>query len=305
MPKIVDTKALRQLVLNYNGTYTADDIAVDGKVSYSFASKIIREMMGENLIKMDRKVGKKMVFVSVGKAGQAIVSNPMLSLTPAERFKYVGDCADMVIKGYSPSTLITGLSGVGKTYLVRQRLDAAGLVEGTGYHFVQGHSTPMGLYQFLHDHRDDKIIFDDCDPVFKDDSANILKCALDSYVIRKICWQSSRLPKGYETSFEFKGQIIFISNLDASRIDEAIKSRTIVIDLQMSRKEIAEYLSVIAPDIESDMDIGEKREVLEYLNTIRDAMDQFNIRTFIKACRIRKMADETHGNWKKMILVLK
>lgn len=305
MPKIVDTKALRQLILNRKGTYTPDDIAFDAKVSYSFVSKIIREMMGESLIRMDHKEGKRMIYVSVGKAGQAIITNPMLSLTPAERFKYVGDCADMVIKGYTPSTLITGLSGVGKTYLVRKRLDAAELVEGTDYHFIQGHSSPMGLYMFLHDHKDHKIIFDDCDTVFKDDSANTLKCALDSYATRKVCWQTSRLPEGYATSFEFKGQIIFISNLDASRIDEAIKSRTIVIDLQMSRKEIAEYLAVIAPDIESDMDITEKHEVLKYLNTIRDAMDQFNIRTFIKACRIRKMADETHGDWKKMILVLK
>ena len=76
-----------------------------------------------------------------------------------------------------------------------------------------------------------------------------------------------------------------------------------VIDLQMTRKEIVEYMSGIAKVIEPKMSLDHKVEVLSYLDKNRDSFKQFNIRTFIKACRIRSSAHKG-VDWKKMLMVL-
>jgi len=201
--------------------------------------------------------------------------------------------------------MITGIAGIGKTHLVKERFKANDKVEGDDYHIVSGHSSPLGLYKFLHDHSDSTIVFDDCDSVFKDEtSVNILKSALDSYEVRKVCWQSARMPEDLEPEFDFTGQIIFISNMDSSKIDEAVKSRTIVIDIQMSRKEICDYLWNLIGFIEPKMKMDDKKEVLTYLDERCESFEQFNLRSFIKSCRIYRTAKINNADWKKMIMVL-
>lgn len=307
MPKIVDKNAVIRDILSQNTPFTPDHIARLGNCSSPYAYKIIREMIGGGQLILDSKDGKRMFYGVVNRQGHAaIVANKgILGLTPAERFKYVGHCVDMVIDNISPSLLVTGVAGIGKTYLVNSRLEGNGWTEGDEYEFVKGHSAPQGLYCFLHDHRDSTIIFDDCDSVFENEiSVNILKSALDSYATRRVSWISQRLPEGIDSQFDFTGRIIFISNRDACRIDEAVKSRTLVIDLQMSRAEICVYLQELMPVIEPQMDMEKKQEVLDYLDSKKDVFENFNIRTFIKACRIRQSADKHGNDWKKMIMVV-
>lgn len=312
MPKLVDKQAINKCIMSQTGTFTPDDIASTMQVSSAICYVQIRDLKSQGQVIMDHKDGHRMFYaVSNGTrtgVGSSLVSpekTNIMSLTPAERFKYVSYLTDMVIDGISPSLLITGVSGIGKTHLVKKQLEKSHKIDGIDFHFVQGHSSPMGLYSFLYNHRDAIIVFDDCDSVFGDESAiNILKSALDSYETRKVSWLSARMPVGMESEFNFTGQIVFISNMDASRIDEAVKSRTIVIDLQMSRSEIAEYLKELIDVIETKMARDQKLEVLQYLSEHCNSFSQFNIRTFIKACRIRQMAETHHTDWKKMIMVL-
>jgi hypothetical protein len=161
----------------------------------------------------------------------------------------------------------------------------------------------MGLYRFLYEHRDAVCVFDDCD--YRDEIAiNILKSALDSYDVRKVNWQSERMPDDLEKEFEFEGSIIFITNRDAASIDEAIKSRTFVINLQMSRREICEYMREIAANIEPDTDLALKLEVIDYLDEVRDHFEQFNLRTLIRASRVRRGISGPGQDWKKAVLVM-
>lgn len=307
--RALNWKKIEQIILSQTGTFNKDTIATAAQISPSAAYTKIQEMLGKSQIKLDHKQGGKMFFAISGQVGNhmPMVSNvaKIFTLTPAERFMYVADLANMVIDGISPSLLVTGIAGIGKTYLVKKQLEINGKTDGMDFHFCSGHSSPMGLYKFLHDHRDSIIVFDDCDSVFADStSVNILKSALDSYDIRKVCWQSSRMPEDVEPEFNFEGQVIFISNLDSSRIDPAVLSRTIVIDLQMSRKEISEYMWTLINDLEPRMELGKKQEVMRYLDESRENFEQYNLRTFIKACRIRRTADIRGTDWKKMILVL-
>lgn len=308
MPKQINKDNVRRVIRNQGDkSFTPDDIAYESQVSSASAYLLIKELMDMGEVVLDHKDGRRMYYALKDKSGQAAApsEHSILSLPVDDRFKYIAGIADMVIGGVSPSALITGIAGIGKTYLVRNRFELAGHKEGIDYHFVTGHSSPMGLYRFLYEHRDATIVFDDCDSVFKDAIAvNLLKSALDSYDVRKVNWVSERMPDDLEPEFNFEGSIIFISNLDESRIDEAVKSRTFVIDLQLTRKEIVEYMRSIVDVIEPDMTKQAKLEVIDYLDDVKDAFKQFNLRTFIKVARIRKGSAMTGIDWKKMALVL-
>jgi len=303
----INKDKLRKDILVQNQPFTPENISLVAQVSPSAAYLMIREMVGEGQLRIDHKDGGRIFYATLSTQGKIQLSSGtnMSSLSPLERFEYVRHLVDMVQAGISPSLLITGIAGIGKTFLVKERFEINGKKEGMDYNFVQGHSSPMGLYKFLHDHRDQTTVFDDCDSVFGEQtSINILKSALDSYDVRKVCWLSTKMPEDVEPEFEFTGQIIFISNINSDRIDEAVQSRTMVIDLQLSRKEICEHLWNLIEEIEPKMKVGEKKEVLTYLGERCETFGQFNIRTFIKACRIRRVADLKKTDWKKMIMVL-
>jgi len=303
----IDESKVRAIVAAQPRTFEYGDIAREAGISTASAHRILKELVAEGAVLIDHKIGKRKIYAISGTgSSDGIVKPNITHLPPAERFEHVGMLVDMVAQGISPSALITGVSGIGKTYLVMQRLAEAGFEEDDGYIMVKGHSTPMGLYRTLHDHRDQKIVFDDCDGVFKDNKAvGILKAALDSYDTRKISWNSERLPEDLESPFVFTGEIIFVSNLLAGQIDEAVKSRTLVVDLQMSRKEIGEYIGTILDDIHEKIDMDEKQHVLDTIVERCDAFEQFNIRTFLKACRIYRHAKlKGLDNWEKSLSVM-
>lgn len=302
----IDFNHVKKVVSAQPRTFTVEDIARESDISTVSAYKILKDLIAEGTIVQDHKIGRRIVYaVSSNGSKDGYVKPNISQLPPAKRFEYVSSLVDMVAQGISPSILVTGLSGIGKTFLVRQRLHENGLKENEHYVQVMGHSSPMGLYKVLYEHSNQIIVFDDCDSVFKDDvSINILKSALDSYDKRRVSWQSTRMPDDMEPEFDFEGQIIFVSNLTSDRVDEAVKSRTFVIDLQMSRKEICQYLWTLIDNLEKDMSLEDKQNVLTVLEERCDSFEQFNIRTFIKACRVYKVAQNGNKDWKEMLSVL-
>lgn len=244
----------------------------------------------------------------------------------ADLFAQLGSLVDLIITGGSPSLLVCGDAGIGKTYLCRHRLQASGLKEqvisadasdtkpppgkkkkrkvkpkADSYLFVKGYSSPMGLYQTLHDNRESIIVFDDCDSVFKNAvSVNILKSALDSYDDRVISWASTATAKmGLDSRFEFKGMIIFLSNIPLAKLDNAVKSRSFTIEMTLSREELFHRMNEVLGHIEPDIPMNERLDALNHLAHNIDTLGEFNMRTLIKAIRIRH---SNHPAWKDMVL---
>jgi hypothetical protein len=223
-----------------------------------------------------------------------------------ERFEFMADLIDMVIADVSPSAIVTGPAGVGKTFEVEQGVSRCGVPQEQ-VTVIKGYTTPLGLYRCLHDNRNGLIIFDDCDSAFQDQIArNLLKAALDSVERRIICWNSSKLPDEFEPTFEFKGRILFVSNIPINRFDPTLISRSMIIDLQMSREEIVSHIEKIAPavkihlnkDVELKPSKTEIKEVVSFLKDSADSISDLNIRTYIKVMKIRR--HKADGNWKGM-----
>jgi hypothetical protein len=214
-----------------------------------------------------------------------------------ERFNFLNDLTKMVIYDVTPSLIVTGEGGLGKTHSVSQAIDITGL-QNHEFVFFKGYSTARGLYNTLYDNNDKLIIFDDCDSVLEDKVAvNILKSALDSYETRTISWMA-RMNKNdeYPQHFDFTGRIIFISNKSKTSIDGAILSRSLTVDLTMTPDEKIERMTTILPNILPEYDDEVKAEALNFLNENKEGSN-INMRTLIM---VIKMANSNPDTWKSM-----
>ena len=214
-----------------------------------------------------------------------------------ERFNLLTDLAKMVIYDVTPSLIVTGEGGLGKTHQIKEVIDVTGLQDHE-YVFFKGYSTARGLYNTLYDNNDKLIIFDDCDSVLEDKVAvNILKSALDSYDTRTISWMAKMNKNDeYPQHFNFTGRIIFISNKSKDSIDGAILSRSLTVDLTMTPAEKIERMTTILPGILPEYSDEVKVEALNFLNENKDGVN-INMRTLIM---VIKMANSNPDNWKSM-----
>jgi replication-associated recombination protein RarA len=202
----------------------------------------------------------------------------------------------MVIENKVPSLLLVGGPGLGKSYMVNQVLEQANLSEETDYMIIKGHSSARALFNTLRDNNGKTIIFDDCDSIFKDTSAlNILKGALDSYSKRIISWNTAEEPE----TVEFTGRIIFISNLSLDRIESAILSRSFVVDLDVTKDEMLLRMEEILENVEPRVELSLKQEALELIKANKDVISELNMRSLIKAIRIRNSGV---ANWEDLLV---
>jgi hypothetical protein len=221
------------------------------------------------------------------------------------RFGFVEKLVTMVATGVQPSAVITGEGGLGKTYTVTKTLaengytdisDLAEFEDGSiinarkCFTTVKGYSTAKGLYRTLFENNKSIIVFDDCDAVLKDPVAlNLLKGALDSYGKRIISWNADMRDDDLPRSFEFTGRVIFISNMDQSKIDQAIRSRSMMIDLSMTLDQKIDRMEHIALSTEflPEYDAKVKTDALSLIREIKDDCKEVSLRTLIAVCKIR------------------
>lgn len=221
------------------------------------------------------------------------------------RFGFVEKLVNMVASGVQPSAVITGEGGLGKTYTVTKTLEANGYKDISDladfqvgsiintrkcFTTVKGYSTAKGLYRTLFENNKSIIVFDDCDAILKDPVAlNILKSALDSYGKRIISWNADMRDDDLPRSFNFEGRVIFISNMTQDRIDQAIRSRSMMIDLSMNSAQKIERMEHIAKSDEflPEYDSKIKEDALALIKEIKDDCKEISLRTLIAVCKVR------------------
>lgn len=222
----------------------------------------------------------------------AVAARPLQPLesefTINQRFGFLEKFTNMVLDGETVSAIVTGEGGLGKSHTIMGALEKRGWIEGTQYVVVKGYATPKALYGTLWEHRDKTIIFDDCDSVLKDAvSLNLLKGALDSYDKRTISWlQKGFIDDKLPNSFEFQGNIIFISNMSSDKLDQAVKSRSITIDLSMTLKDKIERMNYILPSVMPSYPMDMKQAALDFMAQHADIAKEFNMRTLQKIIKV-------------------
>lgn len=260
---------------------------------------------------------KKQVIVksrSVVDANDIIASDPVPGNTKFSintRFNFIEKLVTMIANGVQDSAVLTGAGGLGKTYTVTKTLQHHGykdlsdlsvvqegeVIDTKSYISIKGYSTAKGLYRSLFDNNGRVIIFDDCDEVLRDRNAIlILKGALDSYGKRMVSWNAEMedLPR----SFNFTGRIIFISNMHPNKIDQAIRSRSMMIDLSMTDDQKIDRMEYIAKSDEfmPDHSINHKLDALNLIRQIKTECKDISLRTLISVTKIRA----NNHDWKDL-----
>jgi hypothetical protein len=251
-------------------------------------------------------------------AKQALANAPVIEsrFSINERFGFVADMVTMLARGDQASVVVTGPGGLGKSHNVTASLARCGFQDVSNvdaldvgaridsrksFRVIKGYSTPKGLYRILFENKDGVIVFDDCDSVLKDPvSLNLLKGALDSYSRRIITWRADSKDDELPSAFEFKGRVIFISNLPSQSLDQAILTRSMTVDLSMTTKQKVERMRYILsqsdfmPEIEKPL----KSDALNLIDSLQDSVKELSLRTLIQVVKIRK--SNPNGKWKEL-----
>ena len=201
---------------------------------------------------------------------------------PKYVFEDIKTLTKFVAQGGSKSLIVCGMGGIGKTYEVTSTLRKIYGEPGDKYTYHSGAKiSPRSFYSAVFRERDMLQVWDEADSILKqDDTVMMLKPALDTsgkpameYVtntlpmtgkneaeIRDYCLQCdeadtlvytnnpNKLKDGemaFPSKFYFDGQMIFISNMRASEIEDAIKSRSIFLDVYLSATDVMNGMKTI------------------------------------------------------------
>ena len=205
-------------------------------------------------------------------------------------FKYLRQIVAMVANNHTASAIISGPGGLGKTHSVTETLHTLGYTEGRDYHLVKGFTSPRALYETLHDNNGLLTVFDDCDSALdKHISASMLKGALDTAPVRRINWLVKQNAKNslYPLGFNFNGRVIFVTNKLVHELDGPLRTRSMVIDFQMTRSEILDWMEHSLPDFKG-YHMAEKKVAMAFIRRVSPDIRELSLRTLVMVLKIMR-----------------
>ena len=107
----------------------------------------------------------------------------------------------------------------------------------------------------------------------------------------------AKMTKGdvYPNQFNFTGRVIFISNKNKDKMDEALLTRSLTVDLSMTPSEKIERMEFILEDILPEYDMDVKTDALNFLTINKDNC-MLNMRTLIMISKMRSTYPRTWTN---------
>lgn len=257
-------------------------------------------------------------------------NTPMVNLQPVitetveemkarigKRFNVMNLMTTGIIGGSIRSLIISGAAGIGKTYSLDKALENASNQGKINYNIVNGKISGIGLYTRLWESKEenDVLVLDDVD-VFSDmDILNLLKGALDTGEKRKVCWSTASSfleEKGIDNEFEFKGTVVFITNVDIDRELakgskmaphlQALVSRSVYLDLGVhTNAEIMVRVEDVITNTtmmkKAGLSTAETIDVLDWMKTNVDRLRNVSLRT---ALYLASFVKTDPANWKEI-----
>lgn len=236
------------------------------------------------------------------------------------RFDILTDMTKATKRGDVRAMIVSGPPGVGKSFGVETVLEKYNTLTTLGnmppkFEVCKGAMSPIGLYCKLYNFssRDNVLVFDDCDSILLDDlSLNILKAALDSKKVRKICWNTDShmlRREGVPDQFEFAGSVIFITNIKFDNVKskklrdhlEALESRCHYIDLTIDtlREKLLRIQQIVKDGMLNSyaLDDVTKQQVVQYIWDHKRRLREVSLRTVLK---IADLAKAFPAQWQDM-----
>jgi hypothetical protein len=221
-----------------------------------------------------------------------------------------------IIEKRANALILCGPPGMSKTYTTRRTFYFKGLQPRKDYVIEKG--STLGLpstYSLLYQNRNRILVLDDFDtPLMDPDTVNLLKAITDTYTKRIVSLPREKV-LGHggagegevvvraPDKFEFKGQVIIITNLRKDQIDPALLSRAPAYEVNFDTKTVLDSLTKLMKFSNPQVDIKYKKEVYEYLLKLygNDKNIVVDFRAWSSA------VDARYGNpegWKQMVQII-
>lgn len=295
-------------------TVDATGILPDRKKIRVRLSRLDYEYVGEEMLEnVKDKIEGEIVVLPAEETDEEIIARI------SERFEILDEMTSATVNGDIRAMIVVGPPGVGKSFGVERELKKAETVDILAgdrirYEVVKGAMTPIGLYCKLHEYsyEGNVLVFDDCDSILMDDlSLNILKAALDSSKKRVIHWNADSAMlrnMGIRNKFEFKGAVIFITNLKFDNVRSAklrdhlaaLTSRCHYLDLTIdSMRERLLRIKQISLSGQLFPEYGmtpeQELEIIDFMTEYKDRLHEVSLRMAIKLADLRRISD---ARWK-------
>jgi len=287
------------------GYVTVDGTAVDGYPDRQLRIKV-DSIADYTIAGVEAQVGKAETAPAIEETDEEVMTRLR------ERFSILDEMTQASVDGVVRAMIVSGPPGVGKSYGVERVLEQNSFFDKLGerparFEVVKGAMSAIGLYCKLFSFADagNVLVFDDCDSILLDDlSLNILKAALDSGSKRTISWNtdSSMLRReGVPDRFEFKGSVIFITNIKFEHVRsqklkdhlDALESRCHYLDLTMDtvRDKMLRIKQIIQDGMldKYDFEDAQKEAIVNWVWEKKDQLREISLRTVLKVADLAKM----------------
>ena len=251
-------------------------------------------------------------FTAKSQGTAAVETDEQVMQRIAERFEILDDMTKAATNGEIRAMIVSGPPGVGKSFGVERIIDKAVLFDQVAgkrlrAEVIKGASTALGLYSTLYKYSDANsvVVFDDCDSILMDDVClNLLKGALDSGKKRRISWLSDShmlRREGVPNQFDFKGSVIFITNLKFDQIKtaklrdhlDALQSRCHYLDLTLdtTRDKLLRIRQIARTgELFEDQDLSAvaQDEVISFMENNQERLREISLRMAVKIAQLYK-----------------
>lgn len=309
-----------ELLADYKTGASGAWITVDGNSADGFPNHKLR-------IKLDSKEDYTVISRGEDFEGEFVEEEAKPQETDEEiierirkRFSILDEMTNATIDGLIRGLVVSGPPGIGKSYGIENLIDQANLgnfiagnaSEQAKYGTERGSATPISLYKLLYEYSNEGsvLVLDDSDTIlYEETSLNLLKAVLDSSKKRVVSWRAeSRVLEndGIPDKFEFKGSIIFITNLKLEKTRgkigdhmKALLSRCHYIDLEIdnSHEKFLRCKQIILDGMLKNrgFDDDEEAEIIDFIKENKEGLREMSLRMVSKIADLYKISPK---RWK-------
>jgi hypothetical protein len=231
------------------------------------------------------------------------MSDAELEFAIRTNFEVMTELTELLVGGHVQSLIVSGASGIGKSFEMIKRLDQAvdnGEIES--FKQLKGDMSAVGLYAALYENRHAGcvLVLDDLDVFDDKTSLDLLKAVLDTNKTKEVSWNkaSSWLEKqGIPNDFSYQGTCVFLTNIDfnaeinrKSSLTPHLKAflgRCSYLDLGIHTNKavlvrIKQVLTETSMAVDNDITEEEQELIIEWLEMFQDQLSELSLRTVLK-----------------------